>query len=68
MPLHNNRPAKDIRGGGSQAKQDADEDWVHFLAAGIISAAVPNMHHIPILHDIALTLQPQRSLGASVGL
>jgi hypothetical protein len=29
MPLHNNRSAEDVGGGGRQAEKDADCDGVH---------------------------------------
>src|ERR1700676_3322647 len=34
---------------------------------GTCLSAVPDMHHIPILHDVVLAFEAQRALGAGVG-
>src|SRR5580698_812136 len=40
--LHNDRPAKNVSGGGSEAEQDADEDGAHVQLARMISES---FHH-----------------------
>ena len=42
-------------------------DRMVILVFVILSAAMPDMHHIAILHNVVFAFETQRALGAGVG-
>jgi hypothetical protein len=40
---------------------------LYFLLSTQDSSRMPNVHYVPILHDVVLTFQPQSTFGAGIG-